>query len=119
MKDPQKEEILAILKDWKELKCQLENLHRERNQENILEGMNKGIEIFLKFIFWSNEKPVPLNMPLSFHELDYKPVNLQERLAFIISRPKVFHSFIQLSELMIEQEKQYSKRSIMKKTSRP
>ena len=47
--------------------------------------------------------------------LEMKPVNLEERLGFIISRPTLFHSYRQLTELMVEQEKLYAKKNIVKK----
>jgi hypothetical protein len=114
------EEIIPVLlNEWQTVKDELNALHHERQSNKIVQSMKKGIGLFIQLLFWSNGKPVQLNEPFSFSELDYKPVNIHERLEFIISRPKLFHSFIQLSELMIEQEKHYVKKNILKKASRP
>ncbi|WML45078.1 YpoC family protein [Neobacillus sp. PS3-40] len=114
------EEVIPTLLDkWQTEKDHLKLLHRERDQKNILQSMKKGIGLFIQLLFWSNGEPVQLNESFSILELAYKPVNVQERLRFIISRPNLFHSYIQLSELMLEQEKQYEKKNIMKKAFRP
>jgi hypothetical protein len=114
------EEIIPILfKEWQKVKEQLNVLHHEREQKNIGQNMKKGIGLFIQLLFWSNGRPVQLVESFPFSEIDYKPVNVQERLDFIISRPKLFHSFIQLSELMTEQEKHFVKKNILKKASRP
>lgn len=115
------ESVMPILfKEWQQVKDQLNLLHHKREQKNIVQIMKKGIGLFIQFLFWSNGKPVQLTEPLPVFEMEYQPVNVQERLEFVISRPKLFHSFIQLSELMSEQEKHYYvKKSIIKEASRP
>ncbi|NHM29159.1 YpoC family protein [Neobacillus terrae] len=112
-------EALPILrKEWEKIKITLEELHTRRDKSNTLPAMKKGIGVFLQFLFWSNEKPVILKSPIPFDSLVYKPVNVEERLGFIISRPGLFHSFIQLGELMEEQKKQNAIRAIKKKASK-
>jgi hypothetical protein len=113
------ESVPILLEEWQQLKNHLKLLFQKRKQEFILESMKKGIGLFLQLLFWSNGKPVHLKEPIPFSQLTSKPVNVQERLDFIISRPKLFHSFIQLSELMVEQEKHYMKNVVVKKASRP
>lgn len=113
------EDILALVEEWKIVQEQLEVLYRNRDQKNSLEGMKKGISLFIQFLFWTNEQPIDPNMPITLELLEVKPVNLEERLGFIISRPNLFHSYRQLSELMTEQEKLYAKNKILKKASKP
>lgn len=108
-----------LLKEWEDRKVQLESLFRERNYKNAKELMEKGITSFIQFLSWSNELPVRQDEPLNFTQFEYKPVNVEERLGFIMSRPNLYHSYRQLSELMIEQEKLFMKRSILKKASKP
>lgn len=79
-----------------------------------LQPMKKGIGIFLQAVFWSNHVPARLN-GLNFDKLKVKPINVYERLEFIMNRPGNYHSFIQLSELMAEQEKQFVKHMALKK----
>jgi hypothetical protein len=117
--DNQLEVVSSLLTEWGRIKDQLEDLFRERDQKNVSEMMKQGIDLFVKFLFLSNEKSLPQIEPIPFHQVDFKPVNIEERLGFIISRPNLYHSFRQLAELMVEQEKQFAKRNILKKASKP
>ncbi|WP_066061061.1 YpoC family protein [Neobacillus soli] len=117
--DNKAESITDILEEWVELKGQLEELFRARDLKNVSEMMKTGITLFIQFLSWSNEKQALLDDPKTFNQLEFKPVNLDERLLFINSRPNLYHSFRQLSELMIEQEKLFAKRNIIKKASKP
>lgn len=110
------EGISQLLEEWGNLKIQLENLYKQRDQRNTLHRMKKGITLYLQFLFWSNDKEVNLKEPVSFNEIEIKPVNVNERLGFIVARPNLFHSYRQLSELMLEQEKLYAKKNIRKKS---
>jgi uncharacterized protein (DUF433 family) len=77
--------------------------------------MKKGIGLFIQFLYWSNDRQINSKEPVSINQLVITPVNLDERLAYILSRPNLFHSYRQLSELMTEQAKQYAKKNIVKK----
>jgi hypothetical protein len=109
------EAISLLLADWNHVNAELEILYRNRDQKNTIHGMKKGIGLFIQFLFWVNEKAINLKDFEPLESLDIKPVNLDERLGFIIRRPSLYHSYRQLSELMIEQEKLYAKKNIVKK----
>jgi hypothetical protein len=115
----QEESFLFLMEEWEGVREQLEELYRNRDQNNARSAMKKGIGLFIQLLFWANDQPVLLKEPIPSIPLVYQPVNLSERLAFIMSRPNLFHSFRQLSELIVEQEKLYVKKSILKKASRP
>jgi hypothetical protein len=103
--------IPLILHEWKSLKEDLVRGHAIREQLEITGRMKQGICLFLEFVFWSNR--VPASFPLAILiSLKAKPVNVLERLEFIMNRPGLYHSFIQLSELMNEQQKQCAKWSL-------
>lgn len=108
-----------LKEEWGRVKDKLEDLFRIRDQKNSLQAMKKGIGLFLQLLFWSNDQPVVIKEPLLFNQVVFKPINLEERLEFVLSRPHLFHSFRQLSELMEEQEKLFVKKNIMKKASKP
>jgi len=112
-------EISNLLTEWENSKVQLEVLFRERKYKNATVLMDEGIRLFTKFLAWSNDLPLTLNETPNYKQLEFKPVNVEERLAFITSRPTLYHSYRQLSELMIEQEKLFVKRNILKKASKP
>ncbi|MEH7250439.1 YpoC family protein [Neobacillus niacini] len=107
------EAITRLRAEWNQVKAELENLFRNRDQKTTLHGMNKGIGLYIQFLFLSNDRQV--HDLESFDTLVIKPVNLEERLGFIINRPNLFHSYRQLSELILEQEKLYAKKNIVKK----
>ncbi len=105
--------IQLLLAKWRELRHQLETLFASREFSAAMVPMKRSIAIFVEMLFWTNNKPV--HFPLeNVRELNFKPVNVQERLEFIISRPILYHSFVQLSELMNEQEKQFTKMLLLK-----
>ncbi|SDL93789.1 YpoC family protein [Bacillus sp. OK048] len=107
------EAIPLLAAEWNQLKGELETLYRNRDQKTTLDGMKKGIGLYIQFLYLSNDRQ---GKDLeSFDSLEIKPVNLEERLVFILSRPNLFHSYRQLSELMMEQEKLYAKKNILKK----
>lgn len=105
--------IPLLLEEWKKLKNELVTLYSKRNLALVVVPMKQAIAIFIEMLFWTNGQPVrfPLN---HIQQLDIKPVNIQERIEFIISRPKLYHSFAQLSELFLEQEKHFAKMLLLK-----
>jgi hypothetical protein len=52
------------------------------------------------------------NLQIEINKMPIKPLNFQERLAFILNQPNHYHSFIQLTGLYEEIEKQYYKQKI-------
>lgn len=108
------ESLNVILKEWAGTQEHLEKVFRNRDQIGAKEWMNKGIQLYLRFLFLTNGLPLSCTDPIPFESFEYKPVNLKERFAFIKSRPSLYHSYRQLSELMVEQEKQYARKNIQK-----
>ncbi|WP_413309223.1 YpoC family protein [Bacillus sp. 1P10SD] len=108
----------TILSEWKQIDKQLEILFSERDGKNSKESMEKGINLFLQFLMVSNDTDYNSSGPIPYESFKYKPVNVVERLEFIQSRPTLFHSYRQLSELMLEQQKLYAKK-LIKKSSKP
>ncbi|NRD80540.1 hypothetical protein HPT25_24770 [Bacillus sp. BRMEA1] len=95
----------------------LENLFRERKQDHTTSYMEKGIDLFKQLLLLTNDIPYIPESFIPFDQLRFKPVNVEERMGFIAARPHLFHSYRQLSELMVEQEKLYTKK-LIKKSSR-
>ncbi|MED3553602.1 YpoC family protein [Cytobacillus praedii] len=110
--------IPLIKKEWDTEKIKLEEIFTNRKYKDAIPPMKKGIGLFLQFVYWANGQPVHFDMPLSSESLKVQPVNLEERISFIMQRPALYHSFIQLNELLIEMEKQYVKHMAMKKASK-
>jgi hypothetical protein len=117
--DKRMESISCLLKEWKDIKDQLEVLFRERKQHKTKPLMDQGINLFIQFLSLSNGLPELVDKSFIPNQYEFKPVNVEERLGFITSRPALYHSFRQLSELMVEQEKLFVRKSIIKKASKP
>lgn len=101
-----------LLASWTTIHQELKRQFEEREHAS-LEKMQAGIAAFIKLLFWTNEEPVNMQfLSEKAATLAYKPVNIGDRLSFILSRPKSYQSFIQLSELMIEQQKQLARKKI-------
>lgn len=101
--------------EWSALKEELEVHFKERSKQKVEEPMKKGIELFIEFLHSANESPPSLSPQIDYDKLTIQPVNLQERLDFIIARPTAYHSFKQLEELMVELEKAYHKNRAIKR----
>lgn len=99
--------IPVLLQKWEELQGSLRNHFSKRNKLEAALLMKLGTAFFLEFLFWSNGKPVRLYPQIPYEELQIKPVNIEERLDFIIARQNTYHSFMQLVELFKEMEKVY------------
>lgn len=110
------QELTRLKDEWKELESQLRNLFQERKGREAVRYVFQGCACFLKFLFWSNEKPVNLHLLAEeIQQLEIKPMNVSERIQFILNNPKLHHSFLQLQQLFIEQEKVYAKHKIIRK----
>ncbi|MFD6441099.1 YpoC family protein [Peribacillus sp. NPDC060186] len=107
--------VPELLKKWKEIEAECGLLFSKRKAGQALEPMKQGIGLFLSAVYWMHGVPVVLNdWQGQVKDFTNIPVNLVERLSFILARPAFFHSYRQLSELFREFEKQYVK-SRMKK----
>jgi hypothetical protein len=107
--------ISFLISKWDGVKSDLETLYRNRDQQATLQLMKKGIIYFIQFLYWSNDRQVNSKEPIPLNQFEIKPVNFEERLTYILSRPNLFHSYRQLSELFTEQEKLFAKKNIVKK----
>ncbi|WP_053363930.1 YpoC family protein [Bacillus sp. FJAT-27251] len=103
--------IPILLNEWEKLKGVIGQGHSVRDPIKASVAMEQGISLFLKFVYWSNRMPVSLSLE-GLGTLGVKPVNAEERLKFIMARPGLYHSYIQLSGLMVEQHKQFARSTL-------
>ncbi|RBP02243.1 YpoC family protein [Rossellomorea aquimaris] len=107
--------INNILKSWREGEECLKTLFNKRSKDT-LPLMKKSIAQAYMLLYWSNSMPVILNSDITpIDSLSIKPVNAGERMSFIRINPTLFHSFVQLSQLFVEQHKQYAKSLALKR----
>lgn len=107
--------VLQLIHEWKQLHVRLADLFEKRDRLNVHKPMKQGIALFIQCLFWLNDIPVAfVEQRINDEQLKWKPINIKERLAFILQQPTFYHSFVQLNELMAELEKRY----YIKKASR-
>ena len=116
--ETQEESIACLLNEWQTVKELLETLFGKREIIHVLPLMKKGISLLLELVYWGNGLPVVLSNSLDESKLAIKPVNISERLEFIMQRPTLYHSYIQLAELIGEMNKQFVKQQVLKKASK-
>lgn len=105
--------VERLLSEWNQCKDKLAAHFRNRDSDGAEPLMRRAILLFEEFLFLSNG----LNQEMySIKDCKIKPVNAEERLVFIVSRPKLFHSYKQLAELFAEQEKQFAKQVILNRS---
>ncbi len=100
-----------IFKQWCDERDKIATTFRERNKQATLEPMKKQIANFLDALFEMNNLQINSDDKVieQIDKLEVKPINSKERLTFMIDSPNHYHSFIQLSQLFEELEKQYRK----------
>ncbi len=101
--------IPELMKAWNALQIDINGLFERRDNRGTLLPMKQGIAYLIEFVFWTNGLPAQKIPGFNFNSLQLKPVNFSERFSFLLQRPNIYPSFIQLMELMEEQQKQYSK----------
>ncbi|QVY60136.1 YpoC family protein [Cytobacillus gottheilii] len=110
--------IPMMLKQWRSIKELLAVKFEKRQFEGAEEQMKYGIAFAIQWIHWMNGKTVDLGNIGHFDEWKIHPVNSTERIQFILIRPVLYHSFVQLCELIGELEKQYFKMLAVKGKSK-
>lgn len=110
--------IRKLLLVWGSCKHELEHCFKTRETRQASQLMIRSIQCFLDYIYETNGCSEIEKERQSIKDLAVKPVNVAERLDFIVSRPGLYHSYIQLSELFSEQEKQYAKHLALSKVKK-
>lgn len=100
-----------VFNQWCIEKDEIGKFFRARNNQAAQVPMKKHIANFLAVLFEINNLQLSSNSEVLelIDDLEIKPINSKERLSFLIESPSHYHSFIQLSELFEELEKQYRK----------
>lgn len=99
--------IPLILNKWKEKEGHLNSLHEIRDRMEAREQIILPIAWFLQLLFWMNGQPVRslTDWKKEVSKLKWKPINVDERLEFVIKKPEMYHAFIQLQQLYTEDRK--------------
>ncbi|WP_216829207.1 YpoC family protein [Alkalihalobacterium elongatum] len=100
-----------LFENWKQKKDQLIELYSRRDRKLANPIIVELIAQLIQIIHWMNEVPVKSLVQIDdkLLQLKYKPVNMNERLSFILKDPDHFHSYNQLKALYDEAEKLFYK----------
>ncbi|WP_053073700.1 YpoC family protein [Bacillus sp. LL01] len=103
--------IPLILISWKAKQSTLNTLHENRDRRGAKEEMIPAIGWFLQMQFWMNGQPVRSinDWKRDIDSLKWTPINVDERFDFVLKKPELYHSFIQLQQLFTEGEKLFYK----------
>ncbi|MBE4910246.1 GTPase [Bacillus luteolus] len=114
-----KDAVTTVLKKWKLQKEIIGEFFKKRDRASAKVPMIRSLSYLICCLNWVNEKPVCSlkNINSMIVCLKYKPINVAERLSFITDNPNHYHSYIQLSQLFEEFEKQFYKIESLKKAS--
>ncbi len=107
------------MSNWELNRSELKGFFDKRDRTKAKPLMVKSIAQFMMSLFWTNKKPVSalVNWESPVTALPIKPVNCVERLRYIISSPDHYHSYIQLTQLFGELNKQFQKSILLEKKS--
>lgn len=105
-----------IWSEWEAISKEAEELLAKRQTKEIEPYMKKAIVLFLSILFWSNDQSVNVDqLDDELAGLAYKPVNVDERMSYILQRPNTYPAYMQLKSLMEEQKKLVAKLIALKK----
>ncbi|KPB06631.1 YpoC family protein [Bacillus sp. CHD6a] len=109
--------IPDILTSWREKEILLNSLHETRDRKEARKQILLPIAWYLQLLFWMNGQPVRglTGWKKEVGRLQWKPVNVEERLEFVIKKPEMYHSFIQLQQLYTESAKLFYKMKALEK----
>lgn len=107
--------IPELLKEWDKLQDEIKTYFMQRDNRNTAAPMEQGINYLIELILLTNGIPVNQINNYDISSLPLTPVNIGERLQFLKARPNIYPSFIQLTELMEEQQKHYAKVQAIRK----
>jgi malonyl CoA-acyl carrier protein transacylase len=107
--------VEMVLREWGHCKVELDIHFKKRDSDSALPLMKRAVKLFEQFLIISNSLSPDM---YCIKSCEIKPVNAEERLDFIVARPKLFHSYKQLAELFAEQEKLFAKQTILNRTKK-
>lgn len=116
--DNPEEFVPVLLNVWKQmmLKAKEGFMKRDRSDSQ-KKSLLKCISLFIVGLHWVNRRSVQTIRvnSMRINTMQFKPVNCEERLQFIVDNPFQYHAFVQLEQLFEELEKSFFKALAMSK----
>ncbi|CAM3174821.1 YpoC family protein [Sporolactobacillus spathodeae] len=100
---------------WQEKKEAIRLFFHQRKTAEAKTHMIQSLAGFVDQMFWASEQPVTSLQPEKLlpvlSDFAYAPLNIEERIGYLLQRPDRYQSFIQLEAM---EEELYKKLSLMK-----
>ncbi|RNA69183.1 YpoC family protein [Alteribacter keqinensis] len=106
-----KDSVTKILKEWKETgEPLIREAFKKRDKEKARPLMVNYTARYIQAMIWAKGEPVTdlIHIERDIGNLQYAPVNIEERLSFVINTPAHHHAFITLSQLFDESKKKWA-----------
>lgn len=115
--DLREKTVPYLFEEWEKNNQTLSSLFSARKRKEAKPIALTSLALFLMALNWVNEKPVEslINLEEYVKTLKIKPVNCIERLTYALNAPDHYHSYIQLTQLFEELNKQFQKSLYMQK----
>lgn len=109
---------VTIHEEWKALSEEMRPMF-EGQADKTYEPMVKGLSLFFTLLYWTNERHVSVAAwEKDIKEFEVNIMNAHERISFVMKRPAVYFSFIQLDEMFRELTKTSAKFAAIRKRKR-
>lgn len=98
----------VLYQKWLSHEEELTIIFHQRNLAAAKEPMLECLALFIKAIYWIHDEPIPETeheLAATLPMLPYTPINVDERLSYLLKKPVHYLSFIQLKELYKELKK--------------
>ncbi|GGM23093.1 hypothetical protein GCM10011351_06200 [Paraliobacillus quinghaiensis] len=106
-----------LIEDWKKQSAIIAELFHQKAYQEARVPMEKYTKQFIHTLFILNKKEWLEGEDFldNIQTFKYKPLNIKERIQYVIEYPHQYHCFIQLNELYKEVEKIYARAEILEK----
>ncbi|MBM7577401.1 YpoC family protein [Jeotgalibacillus terrae] len=104
--------------EWETLSAEMRPLF-EGHADQTYDSMVKGLSLFFTLLYWSNEQHISVSSwEEDLKKFEVSIMNAHERISFVMKRPAVYFSYIQLDEMFRELNKTSAKFHAMRKRKR-
>ncbi|UCZ54819.1 hypothetical protein LGQ02_08770 [Bacillus shivajii] len=103
--------IKRISAAWKEEGQELlKECFQNRDRKTARPIMLQYTSLYIQAMFWANSHAVETleNIPSQLNEFSYSPMNIQERISFVLDSPDHYHAFTTLDQLYQESMKKWA-----------
>ena len=104
-----------LIEDWKKQSTVIAELFHDKAYQEAAVPMEKYTKQFIQLLFKLNKTEWVEGEGFidKLRTFKYKPLNIEERMQFVLANPHQYHCYIHLNELYKEVEKLYARAEIL------